>query len=144
MSALYSRAILRLAVASANWPLREDGAARIERRAPLCGSRIILQVTTDAEEQVTSIGFTVHACAVGQAAATLLARGIAGQQLGDVEAAARQLAAWLDDADAALPDWPDITELDGVRAYPARHGAALLPFLAAIDALCGPASEIAA
>jgi NifU-like protein involved in Fe-S cluster formation len=46
--------------------------------------------------------------------------------------------AWLDDEGPA-PDWPDLTLVAPARAYPARHGAMLLPWKAAAAALSSAA-----
>ena len=45
------------------------------------------------------------------------------------------IAAWFRGSDSAPPDWPGFELLAPARDYPARHGAILLPFDAAIQAL---------
>jgi NifU-like protein involved in Fe-S cluster formation len=134
MSALYSPAILRLALACADFPPLKVADASVERRAPLCGSRITLDMRRGADGRVKAVGFAVHACAIGQAAAALLAREVPGRSGTDLSQVARALARWLEDAAAPMPDWPGIEALNPVRALPARRGAALLPFEAAADA----------
>lgn len=134
MSGLYSPTILRLAIASADFPPLTVHDVRIERRAPLCGSRITLDMRMDEEGRVAAIGFALNACAIGQAAAALLAREATGRNAADLDHEAAALARWLDDAAAPMPDWPGIAALTPVRALPARRGAALLPFEAATAA----------
>jgi NifU-like protein involved in Fe-S cluster formation len=134
MSTLYSPAILRLALACADFPLLSEPDARVERRAPLCGSRITLDLRIDARGQTRAVGFAINACAVGQAAAALLAREVSGRSAEELAAISHALARWLDDPAAAMPDWPGIDALAPVRALPARRGAALLPFEAAAAA----------
>jgi len=41
--------------------------------------------------------------------------------------------------DATAPDWPDLALVAPARAYPARHGAMLLPWKAAAAALSSAA-----
>ncbi len=53
-----------------------------------------------------------------------------------VRDARQALAAWLTN-DGAMPDWPGIALLEPARGYPARHGAILLAWDAALDALGG-------
>jgi NifU-like protein involved in Fe-S cluster formation len=134
VSGLYSRDILRLAVASADFPPLTSPDARVERRSPLCGSRITLDLRLRDDDSVGAIGFAMHACAIGQAAAALLAQHAHSRTAADLGVAAHALGRWLDDPAAAMPDWPDIAMLAGVRAFPARRGAALLAFDAAAEA----------
>ncbi|PQM28105.1 Fe-S cluster protein [Sphingopyxis lindanitolerans] len=132
--ALYNRDILALAVGSADFPPREAGRHRISARAPLCGSAIILDVDTGDDGRVSGIGMHVEACALGQASATLLARHAAGKNLSDIRAARAAIADWFA-GEAGLPDWPGFDLLAAAQDYPARHGAILLPFDAAVAAL---------
>jgi NifU-like protein involved in Fe-S cluster formation len=128
VSALYSRDILRLAVAVGDFPPLLQPAVRVERRALLCGSHIVLDARFCPDGALMGVGFAVHACAIGQASSVLLARGVAGQIAAELAEVTRSIARWLDDASAPLPGWPDIALLAGVRQFPARRGAALLPF----------------
>ena len=132
---LYNRDILALAVATADYPPRPAARHRASRRAPLCGSIIDLDLDTDAAGRVADIGLHVEACALGQAAAALLARHAPGRGLADIRAARDAIAGWFAGSTAAAPDWPGFDLLAPARGYPARHGAILLPFDAAIAAL---------
>ncbi|MGB3320231.1 MAG: iron-sulfur cluster assembly scaffold protein, partial [Sphingopyxis granuli] len=46
------------------------------------------------------------------------------------------IAGWFA-GEGAAPDWPGFDLLAPARDYPARHGAILLPFDAAVAALAG-------
>lgn len=131
---LYNRDILSLAVATADFPPLDAAHHRVSARAPLCGSAIILDLDDDAAGRVTKIGLHVEACALGQASAALLARHAPGRGLTEIRAARDAMAAWFKGADD-VPDWPGFDLLAPARDYPARHGAILLPFDAAIAAL---------
>ncbi len=144
MSALYSTAILRLAVASAAYPPLSSPDARTERRAVPCGSRIILDLALDDQGRVQAIGFAITACAIGQAAAALLGTSIVGHDAATLTIAHDALARWFAQPDAPTPAWPGITALAPARAYPARHGAALLPFSAAAAAASAASARQAA
>lgn len=132
--ALYSTDLLRLAVEAATHPRLSQPHASEEARAPLCGSRIALDLTLDDHGRVIAIGFDVNACAVGQASAAILASAVAGRSVDDLRRTADALALWLNDSTAPLPDWPRMVELAEARTYPARHGAILLPWRAAATA----------
>ena len=77
---LYNRDILALAVATSEHLPNPDARYHATARAPLCGSRILLDLDADDAGRVTGIGMHVEACALGQAAATLLARHVNGTQ----------------------------------------------------------------
>lgn len=131
---LYNRDILALAVATAEYLPIADARHRVRKRAPLCGSAIILDLDTDDAGRVTRVGMHVEACALGQASAALLARHAPGLGLAELRAARDGIASWFAGADAQ-PDWPGFDLLAPAQGYPARHGAILLPFDAAIVAL---------
>lgn len=131
---LYNRDILALAVATAEYLPLADARHRVSKRAPLCGSAIILDLDTDDAGRVTRIGMHVEACALGQASATLLARHAPGLGLAELRAARDSIAGWFA-GEGDGPDWPGFELLAPAQGYPARHGAILLPFDAAIAAL---------
>lgn len=132
---LYNRDILALAVATADYPPRPGALRRASLRAPLCGSAIALDLDTDDAGRVTNIGLHVEACALGQASAALLARHAPGRTLAEIGAARDAIARWFAGEEAAAPGWPGFDLLAPARDYPARQGAILLPFDAAIAAL---------
>lgn len=133
-SALYTTEILRLAT---NVPFLGHLSApdgQDSRRAPLCGSRISVDLRLDDEGRVADFAQSVNACALGQAAACLLGQHILGRSPHDIAAAATALQRWLGDANAPLPDWPGLDVFAAARAHSARHGAICLPFEAAAAA----------
>ncbi len=131
---LYNRDILSLAVATADFPPLDAARHRVSARAPLCGSAIILDLDTDDAGRVTRVGLHVEACALGQASAALLARHAPGQALAAIRSARDAMASWFR-GQGEVPQWPGFDLLAPARDYPARHGAILLPFDAAIAAL---------
>ncbi len=140
MATLYTTAMLRLAMRVADHPPLVAPDVRKEARTPVCGSHITVDLAFDDAGRVAAVGLAVHACAVGQAAAAILASGAPGRTPAALAAAAADIAAWLADAGAPLPDWPGLTELAVVRAHPARHAALLLPFNTAAAASGAAAS----
>ncbi len=75
-----------------------------------------------------------RACAVGQAAAAIFARGAKGLDLVEILAAHDRIEGWLD-GEAPIADWPGLELIAQAREYPARHGAIMLPWKAAVSAL---------
>jgi NifU-like protein involved in Fe-S cluster formation len=131
---LYTPDILSAATGLANFPWDEALPLRGEARSRSCGSAIALALSVDAADQIAQIGIRPHACAVGQAAAHIFASGAPGLTRDLVFAARLSLAAWLAGQGPA-PAWPGIDLIAPARAYPARHGAILLAWDAALDAL---------
>lgn len=133
---LYTPQLLALATELANYPLSGEWPLRAQARSKTCGSSITIGLAIDAHDAVSGLGMAVTACAVGQASAAIFARGASGRSATDIRHALRQVEAWLGAAEAPLPDWPEFSLLGAARDYPARHGALLLPWRAAAEALC--------
>jgi len=135
---LYTPELLALAVELAKWPRLGDACLHGESRSPTCGSTLAMDLALGEAEQIERLGMTVRACAVGQASAAIFARSAQGRAPGDIEKALSQLEVWLA-GQAPLPAWPGLAAIEPARAYPARHGAMLLPWKAALAALSSTA-----
>lgn len=131
---LYTPELLALAVELAAVPPLEEAQVRGEARSPTCGSTLAIDLELGPGERIERVGMRVRACAVGQAAAAIFARHAAGLDHAAVSAALKALESWLAGTGPA-PDWPDLEKIAPARAYPARHGAMLLPWKAALAAL---------
>jgi NifU-like protein involved in Fe-S cluster formation len=130
---LYNAELLRLATGNPHEERLTDPMGSAERRSPLCGSRIAVDVDLDAAGRVAAIGMQVSACAYGQAAATLLARHAIGRSSEELTETRDAVTRWLA-GERAMPDWPGLAALAAVVPHSARHGAVRLPFEAAADA----------
>lgn len=135
-TALYNPEVLALATSLAAYPLSADLPLRGSARAPTCGSTIELGLACDTAGHVVRIGLRAQACAIGQAAAAIFAAGVHGKDRRDLAAALSDLEQWL--AGGELPDWTGIVAIAAARDYPARHGAILLTWRAALVALEPP------
>ena len=71
---------------------------------------------------------------MGQASAAIFAEAATGQDRAAIAAALAAIQAWLGEG-AELPDWPGLGAIAAAQAYPGRHGAILLPWKAALEAL---------
>ena len=132
-AALYTPEVLARAVELSAYPLRDDLPLRGSARSQSCGSSLDLGLAVDELGRIERLGLRSHACAIGQAAAAIFAAAAPGRDREAIAAAERALAAWL--AGAPPPDWPGLDQLARARDYPGRHGALLLPWKAALDAL---------
>ena len=131
---LYTPELLALAVELARHPPLENATLHGEARSPTCGSTLAIGLVPDANGGIDALGMRVHACAVGQASAAIFARHAKGRDRAAIAAALAHMEAWLA-GQGPMPDWPDLAHIAPALAYPARHGAMLLPWKAALAAL---------
>lgn len=132
--ALYNRDIIRLAARLADYPMIEPADATVDCRTSVCGSRITLGLTLDAEGKVAKVGVTPQLCALGQASAAIFASHAAGRTPAELRDARDAVERWLLDADAPAPDWPELEAVSDARAAPSRHASVLIAFRAGADA----------
>jgi len=130
---LYTPEILGLATSLAAYPLGADLALRGAARSPSCGSQLTVGLALDDTGAVTKLGLAAQACAVGQAAAAIMAASATGRGRDAFAAALLHIEAWLG-AGGPQPDWPGMAVLAPAVAYPGRHGAILLGWRAALAA----------
>lgn len=135
---LYTPELLALAVTLAEYPPDPALPLHGHARSKSCGSTLAADIAVNDEGRIERLGLQVRACAVGQASAAIFARAAAGRGLAAIEAAHGALTAWLAGA-GELPDWPGLEAIAPARAFPARHGAIMLPWTAARDALSSTA-----
>jgi len=131
---LYNNEILRLA---ASIPYHErliEPMASSEKRSPICGSRVTVDVNLDAQGDVAELGMLVRACALGQASAALMARHAIGKSVGELVEARDALTAWLAGERDDPPDWPGLDVFVPALAVTARHPSIRLAFEAVADA----------
>lgn len=131
---LYNATILRLAATIPYQERLPDPMATSEKRSPVCGSRVTVDVDLDAEGRVAAVGMLVRACALGQASASLLAAEVVGKSPEHLAEARDALTAWLAGESDAVPDWPGLDIFTPARPHSARHASIRLAFEAAAEA----------
>lgn len=131
---LYSVEVLALATRLGDWPLDPSLPLLGAARSPACGSTLSVGLQVDALGQVSRIGLRAQACAIGQAAAAIFAAAAPGQDRAAIAAALALLDQWLAGT-GPMPDWPGLSVIAAARDFPGRHGAMLLPWRAALEAL---------
>jgi NifU-like protein involved in Fe-S cluster formation len=133
-TALYNRDILRLAAAIPHHHRLERPQASVEKRAPLCGSRVTVDVVVDQEGKLVGLGQEVRACALGQASASLMGAHAVGRNKTELVEARDALAAFLEGKREDAGEWPGLEIFRQARPYKARHPSILLPFEAVAEA----------
>lgn len=132
---LYSPRILALAADIPRLGRLEAPQASCKRRSPLCGSTVTVDVQL-ANNRVVGFAQDVKACALGQAAASVVGRAIIGCTEAQIRAARDALEAMLK-SDGPAPEAP-FEELEVLRpaaAFKNRHTSILLPLDATVEAL---------
>ena len=132
---LYSGRILELA---ANIPHlgrldAPDGTAK--RRSPLCGSTVTVDVRV-RDGRIADFAQDVKACALGQAAASVLGGAVVGRTRVEVESARDAVAAMLKSGGPA-PDAPfnGFKVLVPAQEYKNRHASIMLALEATVEAM---------
>jgi NifU-like protein involved in Fe-S cluster formation len=131
---LYTRDILRLAASIPHLGRLTEPEASVAKRAPVCGSQIVVDLVLDNKGRVATVGQEVKACAFGQASAALLGAHVLGRTQNELAEARDALAAWLAGTREDPGAWPGLAVLAPARRLSARHGAILLPFQATAEA----------
>jgi NifU-like protein involved in Fe-S cluster formation len=130
---LYNDAILKLATDNPIDERLADPMGTSEKRSPICGSRVTVDVNLGPDGRVSEAGMLVRACALGQASSSLLAGNVIGRTPEELAAARDALTGWLA-REGELPDWPGLDALSPALDYHARHASIRLAFEAAADA----------
>ena len=131
---LYNRDILRLAASIPHQRRLDAPQASVEKRSLLCGSTIAVDIVLDAGGRVAAIGQEVRACALGQAAANLMAAHALGASAGELAEARDALADFLAGTRDDPGPWPGLKIFEVARPFAARHPSILLAFQAAAEA----------
>lgn len=132
-TALYNRDILRLAASIPHLGRLDAPEASVEKRSPICGSRVIVDVVM-GEGAVASLGQEVKACALGQASASLMGAAVVGRSASELALARDSLAAFLAGEREDPGNWPGLEIFRDARPFAARHKSILLAFEAAAEA----------
>ena len=133
---LYSQRILALAAEMPRTARLDAPHATARKRSPLCGSTVTVDLKLDGD-RVIDYGQDVKACALGQAAASVVGSAIVGQDHATIATGRDQLHAMLKEG-GPPPGAPfDALEvLQPARDYKNRHASIMLAFdavLAAFD-----------
>ena len=133
-TALYNRDILRLAASIPHHRRLPAPQASVEKRSPVCGSRVTVDVVVDSSGHVADLGQEVKACALGQASASLMGAHALGRTPEELAAARDALAGFLAGTRDDPGDWPGLDIFENARPYKARHRSILLAFEAVAEA----------
>lgn len=112
-----------------------DPDARARAHSRLCGSTVKVDLKL-VDGRVSDFAHVVRACALGQAASSIMARTIIGSTPDELRAVRQDMLAMLKDGKPAPGGrWSELGFLEPVREYKARHASTMLTFDAVVDAL---------
>lgn len=132
---VYNQRILELAAQIPRVGRLAAPGASATAHSKLCGSTVTVDVTL-SDGKVADFAHEVKACALGQAASSIMARNIVGstpQELRDLRDIVRKMLK----ENGAPPQgkWGDIALLEPVRDFKSRHASTMLTFDAVVDAI---------
>jgi len=130
---LYNHRILDLAGNIPRLGRLSFPSATAKAHSKLCGSTVIVDLVM-MDGQVIDFAHDVKACALGQAAASIMARHVIGSTGAELRALRDQVRAMLkENGPPPGGKWADVAILEPVRDFKARHASTLLTFEATVD-----------
>lgn len=131
---LYSGRILELASDIPRLGALETPDARVRKRSPQCGSTVSVDVNL-RDGLVSDFAQDVKACALGQAAASVLGSVVIGMDLPTLRAARDELGSMLDGGKVPSAPFEAYKALLPAREFKNRHASILLAIEATVEAM---------
>jgi NifU-like protein involved in Fe-S cluster formation len=115
-------------------------------QSKLCGSTVTVDLKID-HGAIADFAHEVKACALGQASSSIMARHIIGSKPAELRELRQTVRKMLkENGPPPTGKWADISVLEPVRDYKARHASTMLTFdavVAALDKIEGKAAQAA-
>lgn len=135
LSDIYNKRILELAADIPRQGRLEHPEASATAHSKLCGSTITIDLSL-ADGKVSDYAQDVKACALGQAASSIMARNVIGSTPQDLRGLRDEVRRMLkENGPPPSGRWADVAVLEPVRDFKARHASTLLVFDAVVSAL---------
>lgn len=135
LDAIYNKKILEFAGNIPRLERLENPQASARAHSKLCGSTVDVDLVME-DGKVSDYGQRVNACALGQAASSVVGRLIIGSDGDELRLVREQMHSMLkENGPPPAGKWEDLQYLEPVRDYPARHTSTLLIFDAVVDAV---------
>lgn len=134
----YSSEVLKLAADIPRLGRLAEPHASARKVSRLCGSSLDLDLCVEGG-RISDLALELQACALGQAAASVLAREAVGASADEIRAAREALRAMLkEEKPFPVGRFAALAALAPAHGYPARHGSVMLAF----DAACAALDEL--
>ncbi|GGK20229.1 iron-sulfur cluster assembly scaffold protein [Salinarimonas ramus] len=132
---IYNKRILELAADIPRLGRLPDAQASATVRSKLCGSTVTVDLSL-ADGTVAGFAHEVKACALGQAASSIMARHVIGATPDELRSLRETMRRMLqENGPPPQGEWADCAVLEPVRDFKARHASTLLTFDAVVQAL---------
>lgn len=132
---LYSARILELAADIPHLTRLDAPGMTVKKRSPLCGSTVTVDLSLE-DGKVSAFGQDVKACALGQAAASVVGGVIIGCTPEQITTARDQLRAMLkEDGPAPSAPFDGLEVLRPAASYKNRHASIMLTLDASAEAV---------
>jgi NifU-like protein involved in Fe-S cluster formation len=133
--AIYTARILELAADIPRLGRLAAPDASASARSAVCGSKVTIELSL-SDGRVADFAHDVRACALGQAASSLMARHVVGAAPEALIALRETIRRMLKEKGPPPEgEWAEFAVLEPVRDLPSRHAATLLTFDAVAEAL---------
>ena len=135
LNEIYNKRILELAADIPRLGRLDAPHATARAHSKLCGSTVTVDVKVQGEV-VTDFAHEVKACALGQASSSIMARHVVGSTAEELRILRDAMRRMLKE-NGSPPGgrWEDLSVLEPVRDFKARHASTMLTFDAVVDAL---------
>ena len=133
MNELYNNEILKLAVSIPRTGRLADPDITVTKTSRICGSRVTVDLTFE-DGRVADYGQEVKACALGQAACSVVGDQIIGRDRAEIEKVAADMRAMLaGSGDGPDGDWAALHVLQPAFEHKSRHTSIMLSFDAILE-----------
>lgn len=133
LTEIYNSRILELAANIPRQGRLDAPHATAKAHSRLCGSTIIVDIVM-CDGKIVDFAHDVKACALGQAAASIMASHVIGSTAEEIRALRDQVRAMLkENGPPPGGKWAEVGALEPVRDYKARHASTMLTFEATLD-----------
>jgi NifU-like protein involved in Fe-S cluster formation len=136
LNEVYNRRIIQLAGSIPKIGRLSEPDATATALSRLCGSTVTVDLKMDGDT-VTDFAHEVKACALGQASSSIMASHVIGSKAGELRELRETVRKMLKENGEPPREgkWADISVLEPVRDYKARHASTMLTFDAVVDAI---------
>ncbi|MCI5048469.1 MAG: iron-sulfur cluster assembly scaffold protein [Aquisalinus sp.] len=136
LAKVYSNALLEAAGNIPEAGRLESPQATATKVSRVCGSEVTVDLNL-SEGKITEFAVEAKACALGQAAASLVARHIIGATALELRALRDEMLSMLKEEGPppTAARWAELEKLEPIRDYPARHASTMLVFEAVVACL---------
>ena len=136
LAKVYSNALLEAAGNIPNGARLQSPQASATKVSRVCGSEVSVDMNLE-DGKVKEFAVEAKACALGQAAASLVARHVSGASREELREVRDQMLSMLKDngPPPTAERWQELEKLEPIRGYPARHASTMLVFEAVIACL---------